>query len=243
MSDFSSMETVFQLKGNIISKSNQSEIFSYEIDGQTYYVKRYFKTKGLMSWLGFSRLRLEARNQRWFNHMNIPAAQVVVYGEESFMMKTCRGVLITEGIEAVTDLAMIARDEPNKFNDAQWCNSVILDLASVVRVLHQNRFCHNDLHWRNILIQQYQDSDAPKVYLIDCPSGKFFIWPLLQYRILKDLASLDKFAPEYLSKTQRLRFFLEYRQVSKLSEKDKLMINDIFRHKANTLKRKAKKSE
>lgn len=237
-SDFVSMDAVFRLNGEIISKGSQSEIFPHKIDGKTYYVKRYFRTEGVASWLGFSRLRVEARNQRWFNKMKIAAARVVVYGEESVMTKTCRGVLITEGIEAVMDLAEIARNTPDKFKNTQWCKSVILDLASIVRTLHQNRFCHNDLHWRNILIQQYQESDYPKVFLIDCPSGKHFIWPLLQYRKLKDLASMDKLAPKYLSKTQRLRFFLAYRQSTTLSAQDKSMINDVFRHKENRLKRK-----
>lgn len=74
------MEKVFNIKGKIISKGRpQSEIFSQIIEGENIFVKRYFRLKGLGSWLGFSRLRVEAIN-KW----GIATAQVVVYGEECF---------------------------------------------------------------------------------------------------------------------------------------------------------------
>jgi tRNA A-37 threonylcarbamoyl transferase component Bud32 len=239
---FSSMSAVFNLQGEIISKGPQSEIFSQEIEGKTYFIKRYFRSKGLSSWLGFSRLRVEARNQQWFNKIGISAARVVAYGEESFFLKTIRGVLVTEGLDDVTDLAEISRNYPEKFQSTQWRNAVITDLAQVIAKLHQNRFCHNDLHWRNVLIQENEVNNVPKIYLIDCPSGKHLFWPFLYYRKLKDLASLDKLAPNYLSRTQRLRFYLEYRQITKLSTKDKTMIHEIFARKASRLKRKVKKN-
>lgn len=239
-SHFSSLNAVFKLEGKIISRSSQSEIFSQQIDGKTYFVKRYFRSKGFASWLGFSRLQVEARNQQWFNKMQIPAAAVVVYGEERCFLKTQRGVLITEGIDDVTDLDVIGQQDPQKFQNATWCDALILRLANVVRTLHQNHFCHNDLHWRNILVQEGRGNSGPKIYLIDCPSGKRLFWPFLHYRKLKDLASLDKFAPSYLSRTQRLRFFLAYRQVSKLAGEDKSMVSEILAHKANRLKRKAR---
>lgn len=242
-SQFASMNDVFRLEGDIISKNPQSEIFSQKIDGKQFFIKRYFRTKGLSSWLGFSRLRVEARNQVWFNKVGIAAAKVVVYGEDSFLLKTIKGVLITEGVEDVIDLASIANNNPEKFQDIQWRNAVLLNLAEVITKLHNNRFCHNDLHWRNILIQQKKGDNQPRVCLIDCPSGKRLFWPLLNYRQLKDLATLDKVAPHCLSQTQRLRFFMEYRKISKLSAEDKDMIGEVLAHKANRIKRKAKQAE
>ncbi|MFW5450644.1 MAG: lipopolysaccharide kinase InaA family protein [Methylophagaceae bacterium] len=239
---FPSINEVFKLKANIISSSAQSEIFSYELDGQHYFVKRYFRSMGLGSWFGFSRLRVEARNQHWFNKMNVPAARVVAYGEQSFLLKTIKGILITEGIDNVRDLMDIANHQSDKFADKAWQNAIIFQLAHITAVLHQNRFCHNDLHWRNILVQENETDRTPKVFLIDCPSGKRLFWPLLQYRQLKDLANLDKIAPSYLSRTQRLRFFKQYRQITILSAKDKTMIGDILSHKTNRIKRKVKQA-
>ncbi len=239
---FSSMSEVFKLEAKIISRSAQSEIFSHELDGQLYFVKRYFRSIGWGSWFGFSRLRVEAKNQHWFNKMNIPAARVVAYGEQSFLLKTIKGILITEGINNVRDLMDNANQQSDKFTDKAWRNAIISQLAHITAVLHQNRFCHNDLHWRNILVQENEADKVPKIFLIDCPSGKRLFWPLLYYRQLKDLANLDKIAPNYLSRTQRLRFFKQYRQTTTLSAEDKTMIGDIFSHKVNRIKRKAKQA-
>lgn len=236
---YPSIDDVFKIQAEIISSDPQSEIFSQEIDDKRYFIKRYFRSKGLASWLGYSRLRVETRNQQWFHKMGISAARVVAYGEESFFLKTIRGVLITQGVDDVSDLNAIARDNPEQFNNTNWRNAIISQLAEIVATLHQNRFCHNDFFWRNILIQQHQPDNKPKIYLIDCPSGKRLFWPFLHHRKLKDLASLDKIAPAYLTRTQRLKFFLEYRQITKLSAKDKAMIYEIVADKERRRVRKA----
>jgi tRNA A-37 threonylcarbamoyl transferase component Bud32 len=238
---FSSMPAVFQLDGKIISKSNQSEIFSQDIDGKTYFVKRYFRSKNIGSWLGSSRFQKELRNQLWFNQQGIPSAKVVAYGERRLLLKTLKGVLITEGVSDAQELVEIAKNTPDKFAEKQWRDAIIAQLSAITAQLHHARFCHNDLHWRNILVQQSETSVEPKIFLIDCPSGKKLFGPLLSYRKLKDLANLDKLAAIYLSRSQRLRFFFEYRGIKKLLADDKKMILNVLKHKANRVKRKAKK--
>lgn len=237
---FSSMEAIFKIEGQILSKSSQSEIFSQDVDGKTYFIKRYFRSKNIGSWLGFSRFQKELRNQLWFNQQGIPSANVVAFGQHQFLFKTIKGVLVTECVNNTQELSEIAKKIPEKFTNKYWRETVILKLAKITSTLHQARFCHNDLHWRNILVQQATADDEPSIFLIDCPSGKKLIWPFLNYRKFKDLANLDKLAPTYLSRTQRLRFFLAYRGIEKLTAKDKEMIREVIRHKENRLKRKAK---
>ena len=238
---FSSLSVVFELQGQVISKSSQSEIFKCDIEGQQFFVKRYFRTKGIASWFGYSRFSNEVKNQLWFNRIGIQSAQVAVTGEEKFFLKTLRGVLITEGVDDAQELAGIAKSTPEKFQDKQWVGSIISQIADITSTLHQARFCHNDLHWRNILVQQAEMSAEAKIFLIDCPSGKKLFGPLLKYRKLKDLANLDKLAAIYLTRTQRLRFFFEYRGIKRLSADDKKMILNVLKHKANRVKRKAQK--
>jgi tRNA A-37 threonylcarbamoyl transferase component Bud32 len=237
---FSSMRAVFQLDGKIISKSSQSEIFSQNIDGKTYFVKRYFRSKNIGSWLGFSRFQNELRNQLWFNQQGIPSARVVAFGEHRMLLKILKGVLITEGVNDTQELAEIAKKTPEKFAEKHWRDAIIAQLADITAQLHHARFCHNDLHWRNILVQQTSTNHEAKIFLIDCPSGKKLTWPFLNYRKLKDLANLDKLAPTYLSRTQRLAFFLAYRDINKLTPKDKIMVREVMQHKENRKKRKAK---
>jgi tRNA A-37 threonylcarbamoyl transferase component Bud32 len=237
---FSSMQAVFQLDAKIISKSSQSEIFSKEVVGKTYFVKRYFRSKNIGSWLGFSRFQKELRNQLWFNEQGISSAKVVAFGEHRLLFKTLKGVLITEGVNNTKELAEIAKNTPEKFADKHWRDAVVFQLADITAQLHHARFCHNDLHWRNILVQQAPTSHEAKIFLIDCPSGQKLTWPFLHYRKLKDLANLDKLAPKYLRRTQRLAFFLVYRGINKLTPKDKIMIKEVMQHKENRIKRKAK---
>ena len=52
--------------------------------------------------------------------------------------------------------------------------------------------------------------------------------PVLRYRIIKDLACLDKVAKQQLSRTQRLRFYLQYRGRQRLSAADKRRLRKII---------------
>jgi len=99
-------------------------------------------------------------------------------------------------------------------------------VARCARVMHSKRFAHGDFKWRNILVSK---GDKPEIYLIDCPDGKFWIPPFLQYRKNKDIACLDKVAKKVLSRTQRLRFYLDYLGKTHLTKKDKRHLRHILR--------------
>ncbi len=235
------LNAVFNLTANhIISKSNQSEIFSYQIGQQQYYIKRYFTTVGFASWFGLSRFRIETQNQLWFNHCKLPAARVVAYGEERFLLKTKRAVLITESVDHTLSLAEIAEQHPAYFKNKIWRDKLMQQSAAILRFFHQNRFCHNDLHWRNILIKDYDSLEKLQIYLIDCPRGRRLTWPFLTYKKFKDLANIDKKAPHYFSRTQRLRFILAYLGTERLRENDKTLVRTILKHKVHRVKRKSR---
>jgi len=237
---FPTMDGIFNIDAPIISKSIQSEIFAYTVDHKKFFIKRYRRSLGFASWLGFSRFNIETRNQRWFNQMHLPSAPVIAYGEERFLFKTLRGVLITEEIPDTVDLADLAQNHPEQFTDVIWCRNLLNQIANILRFFHSHRFCHNDLHWRNILVQNTDTVNKVQVYLIDCPFGRRLVWPFLEYKKLKDLANIDKLAPNHFSRTQRLRFFLAYRNTTSLRAEDKVMISKILQHKANRIKRKAR---
>jgi hypothetical protein len=52
---------------------------------------------------------------------------------------------------------------------------------------------------------------------------------VLRYRIIKDLACLDKVAKYKLSNTQRLRFYLQYSGHARLNQADKKQIRKIVK--------------
>lgn len=223
---FSSLEKVLNLSGEPISKDKESVVFSLSIDGHRYYIKQYHSTRGLRSWLGLSRIRQEARNQLWFNQIGLPAARVVAFGEEHILSRTLRGALITESIDCTEDMARMAKQNPEQFKNRAWFKQLSCQVAEITSTLHQHRFCHNDLKWRNLLVSQ--DSAKPKVYLIDCPLGQRFWGPFLRLRIIKDLACLDKVGKRVLTRTQRLRFYKEYRQCDRLTEDDRKTLQRVL---------------
>lgn len=169
--DFGSLDSVFALEGERLTRDPLSEVIRIERDGVRYYVKRYRSAgKGLRRYLARPRIKAEWQNLKRFEKWGIPTAEVVAWGLERKAGAFQRGAL----------------------------------------------------KWRNLLVD-----DQPLVYFIDCPNGAFWWSFMLRYRITKDLACLDKVAKYHLSRTQRLRFYLQYRRRRHLNESDKKRIRQV----------------
>jgi len=226
---FPSLDAVFALTGTCVSRDPQSEVVRVEYAGIGYYVKRYRRAgKGLRRWVGRPRVVAEWQNlDYYFTRWGVPAAAVVAYGCEQRwglwrwgLFK--RGALITRELSGCDDLATLAQNRDARLRDAAWLAHVSRQLAEATRRLHAHRFAHNDLKWRNLLV----DQDG-KLFFIDCPSGRFWRGAFLRYRIVKDLACLDKVARTVLSRTQRLRFYLYYAERARLNAADKRRVRRI----------------
>lgn len=215
---FADLDAVFAIEGEVLGKSPMSQVLRVRIDGRDYYVKRYagLGKRPLRRLLDRPRVQNEWENLQRFAAWGIPTAALVAYGQESRLGKFVRGALVTAGIPDTVDLRQIvtAPNQPRK--SRRWWDGVSHQLAEATRAMHAHGFAHNDLKWRNLLVDA-----AGKLYLIDCPVGGFWRGPFLRYRIVKDLACLDKMAKYHLSRTQRLRFYLDYLQKNKLGAADK----------------------
>ena len=231
---FGSLDQVFALSGEQITRDTISEVLRVEDGGRRYYVKRYAgngKTArkrwfGLRQWLAPQRVVGEWKNLLRFADWGIPTARVVAYGIERRFGGFRRGALVTEEIRDTSDLAKLATRNDPRLRDPHWLARVSGQIARIARRLHNAGFAHNDLYWRNLLVNE---GINPEVFLIDCPSGRFWWGPFLQYRILKDLACLDKLARRHLSRTRRLRFYLDYVGAAKLTAADKPRLRRIVR--------------
>lgn len=222
---FGSLEAVFALKGERLTKDPLSEVIRIERDGVRYYVKRYCGAgKGLRRYLGRPRVKAEWQNLKLFAKWGIPTAPIVAYGLERSAGAFVRGALVTRELENTLNLAEIAEYEDQRLADRGWVLHVSQQVAQGTRTLHEHHFTHNDLKWRNLLV-----NDKAELFFIDCPTGSFWWGPLLRYRIIKDLACLDKVAKRVLSRTQRLRFYLQYRDRRRLSEGDKRRVLQILK--------------
>lgn len=229
---FGSLDAVFACKGTLVAKDPLSRVLRVELDGQCYYIKRYQgngknrrrRWFGLRQWLHRPRVRTEWENLLAFQSWGIPTADLVAYGQERRWGGFRRGALITREIPDTVDLSRIARDNDPRLHDRDWIGRVMAQIARITRTLHDHGFAHNDLKWRNLLVS---DGTSPQVYLIDCPSGAYWRGVFLRYRIIKDLACLDKIGKYQLSKTQRLRFYLEYAGQTRLRDEDKRRLRRI----------------
>ena len=222
---FGTLEAVFALEGERLTKDPLSEVIRVELLGVRYYVKRYWGAgKGLRRYLGRPRVKAEWQNLKLFGKWGIPTAPIVAHGLERRGGAFVRGALVTRELEGTLDLAEMANRRDPRLADARWVECVSRQLADGTRALHDHHFTHNDLKWRNLLV-----NEKAELFFIDCPTGSFWWGPLLRYRIVKDLACLDKVAKYHLSRTQRLRFYLQYRQRSRLSRGDKQRILQILK--------------
>jgi hypothetical protein len=231
---FGTLPATFAVSGERIAKAPLSTVERVNADGTRYYVKRYVGNgkNSMRRWFGLrglvapQRVVKEWENLLRFHEWGIPTATLVGYGQERVRGSFVRGALVTAEIPQTADLAAMARNGDDRLRDARWVAGVIRQVACHTRRLHSEGFAHNDLKWRNLLVN---DGATPTVYLIDCPSGGFWRGPMLRYRIIKDLACLDKVAKYHLSHTQRLRFYLDYVGHTRLSAADKRRVRRILK--------------
>ena len=225
--DFGTLDAVFALQGEHLTRDPLSEVIRVERGGVNYYVKRYVGAgKGLRRYLGRPRVKSEWQNLKRFAKWGIPTADVVAWGLERNGLAYARGALITRELPKTEDLSVLAERNDVRLKDPKWVDAVSRQLAEYTRTMHDHRFTHNDLKWRNLLVDK---GERPTVYWIDCPSGCFWWGVFLQYRIVKDLACLDKVGKYQLTRTQRLRFYLDYARKARLDAADKARIRRILR--------------
>lgn len=223
--EFGDLASVFALQGKRLTRDPLSEVILIEREGVRYYVKRYWGAgKGLRRYIGRPRVKAEWQNLKHFARWGIPTAPIVAYGLERQAGAFVRGALITRELEHTRDMAAMANQGDERLRDAAWVDGISRQLAAATRALHDHHFAHNDLKWRNLLVNR-----DGELFLIDCPTGAFWWGPLLRYRIVKDLACLDKVASKVLSRSQRLRFYLQYRGRQRLSAGDKRRVRQIVK--------------
>ncbi len=219
---FSSLDKCFAVDGEQITQDPISQVVVTTVAGKRYYVKRYnARGKGFSKWLGPRKARGEWRNLLLFRKMGLAVPPIVAYGKRGQ-----RGVLVTEEVANTVDLSDLADQNAPQLKDPNWIKPVIEQVAEGTRKMHQHRFAHNDLKWRNLLVTMNGD---PKVYFIDCPSGRTWCWPFLEYRIIKDIACLDKVAKYHLSESERKYFYQVYSGRQTLNQKDKKRIEKILK--------------
>ncbi|MEH6357872.1 MAG: lipopolysaccharide kinase InaA family protein [Pseudomonadales bacterium] len=224
-----SLDAVFKLQGEQISKDKISDVIKVALDGKNFYVKRYFKPRSKKSgWFKRSRVRAEWENLQFFASLGIPTPLLAAWGEQD-QNGLFQGALITEELKDTQDLATLNNGGSALFDDASWFRHTAQKVAQYTRLMHDQNFMHLDLKWRNVLVEA---GDRPEVFFFDCPSGKRLSALFFRRGRIKDLACLDKIGRKRLRRTQRLAFYKYYAGCDKLSPQDKVMVRKIDRFSA-----------
>jgi hypothetical protein len=156
----------------------------------------------------------------------INTPKTICYGRQWGKLFEKRSFCITEKIpnaESLERKLPHCFGSPNTTENLRLRRSFIAQLAAFVRKFHATNLRHRDLYFSHIF---YGDND--QFYLIDLVR---VFKPLIfaeRFRI-KDLAQLYYSAPgQYFSRTDRLRFYLEYTGRSKITGKDKVFIRRVI---------------
>lgn len=228
---FANLDTVLAIKeGIFVSTSSISKVVRYSFNNRNFYIKYYFSPgKSLRRFFGRSRIRCEWENISFCKELNIKVPNVVAYGEQlnKFGIIPSMGVIVTEEIPNAISLRMIAHKHRELFNQHKWRKQVIQIVADYLRRLHNKKFIHYDLQWRNILVTT--NVNNPEVYFFDIPCGRVRKF-LFNNSTKRDFYCLYKNAVRFLSKTESLGFYMLYNNITHLSSSHKEDIRKIMRY-------------
>ena len=203
------------------------QTFPIDVNGERFFVKHYRHRTAWWRAVGRSRPRRERNNMALFDALGVPTTPLAAFGEDRiFGIYDKGGILVTKGLDDCIDMHRLGEHQPHLFRDRVWFDRLSRRLAGLLRRMHGSGFCHNDLNWRNVLVRAEPEFE---VFILDCPSGHRWLQPMLRFRRIKDLAHLDKLGRRYLTRTQRLRFYLNYVQRSRLNPGDKKIVRSILR--------------
>ena len=228
-----SLDAVFAFSGgeNLV-KSNLAKHrarISFTVGGRDVFLKRYYKTPMLTqikNWIahfrrdctaGYDRLPAELLAQD-----GIKSYKVLAYGWQWGKLFEKRSFIVIEKIPNAESLekklpAFFYDERSNR--DQKQRTEFINSLADFTRRFHRTGFRHRDYYLAHIFAD-----DAGQFHLIDLHRAFKPILFGLRFR-LKDLTQLYYSSPgKYITRADRLRFYLRYRQKSKLSRLDRLFI-------------------
>ena len=164
-------------------------------------------------------------------NLGLSTPKVLAWGRyQNFWSSGCAFVITAEIPKTTTLEDALSR---GIFTDS-WRRRLAQDLGAAVARIHRAHYVDRDLHFRNLLVS-FNDHNHPLIHFIDSPKGAVLKWPWRRRKLARrDLACLDKHAPKFFSRTERLRFFLAYLNCKKLNAKAKVLARQV-RAKADRL--------
>ncbi len=175
----------------------------------------------------------EYRNILSFRKHGIPTVDLVYFGQRK-VDGNLRAILVTRELAGYQSLNTDADLFSAKGNVER--KQLFESLATAVRSMHGQHFQHNCLYPKHLFVRKQHDA-AIETRFIDLEKAKRR--PSKKRISLNDLGTLHRHT-ENCSNTNRLRFFLAYRQEKRLSDESRKMLTVITQLKKHHASRKQK---
>ncbi|HRF72850.1 MAG TPA: lipopolysaccharide kinase InaA family protein [Accumulibacter sp.] len=179
------------------------------------------------SWRNFFRLTAtferEFRNLLNFRRLGVPTLEPIYYCQKTVDGKL-RAIVVTRELEGYQPFDAQCYNPISQIGTSRR-GQVISRVAKTLRTMHDARLQHNCLYLKHVFVKEGPDG-AVDARLIDLEKAKWR--PIKSIITTRDLYSLYRCA-EGWSRTDRLRFFLAYRNEEHLGSESKKLLRGIVR--------------
>ena len=222
-----------------VHSSVQACVYKIKFQGHEFYHKTFHqrsKLEPLKNYFYGSRATRSLRGHLILRQNGFGAPKVIMIGHRGR-----HNFMISEAVDNALDLYQYM-DKIKKLKDANFRQKkleIIDEIGKFIGELHSKKIIHGDLRWGNLLITK-EDTDKSLFWLID--NERTFKYPVLpSARRLRNLVQLNTTISPALTRSDRLRFFIQYSQKNsriKSAKKQWIrMVND------KTTMRRLKKSQ
>jgi len=236
----------------IVHKRGRS-VFRFEVDGRAFYLKRN-RVHWVELWKKFSRGKLPPRSarQEWesilaVKNAGIPTVTPIAFGEKTILGLETASFTLTEEIYGARPLDEIVKERFQTSGSFHLKREIIKKVADLARKLHYAGMNHQDFYLNHFFL-----AESGEMYLLDLQRVQSYPGGMPRHRQVKDLGQLNYSAQYYggFTRSDRMRFLLQYLQQETLSPSDKELVNRITyksmrigRHDAKLLLRRRKRGE
>jgi len=238
-------------RGRLVTNPGSSRVFEFrhpdEEGAPRYFFKvyRYYRPRRMVTFTYrpcVARVEYEALVR--LREAGVPAAEPVAWGSHRILRVVRSCFILTRAVEGTRDLDVFLPDYFARPRTQEWVGYKrrgLETLAGMVRRMHAAGFFDGNLVFRNILVRE--DAD-PSFWFIDHPKGRVIpAWRGAARRqaLIHDLASLGRQAPEWFSRTECLRFFLQALGAPGLGEEEKRLFRSVVALRRHMLRKRDSK--
>ncbi len=204
-----------------------------------FYVKRYHyprwknRTRAALrgTLLGAHRGLAEFRLLRRMIRLGLPAVRPVACGARRVAGFVSACFLITEEVPGACNLTTFADElhSGRRRLPAAMRRQLVRRLARQVRELHETGFQHRQLFWRNLLVR-FDLLDRGEFFFLDPRPVRAGRRVVPRDFWVRELAQLAVSAMPFTTRSERLRFLLDYFQIPRATPELKTHMRQIERH-------------